>query len=108
MVWGIPKTMLAGEFGGRSACEFGVRPDRVVVEPPGVEDHPCLAQGMLTTSSASAKNRRPSCGGDVAKAPLQGTLMVSIKQKSPPEAVGRKDQDRLPVFLWALLWHASE
>jgi len=45
MAWGMPQTMLADEFGGCSAAEFGMRPDRIVVEPPGAEDHPCMAQG---------------------------------------------------------------
>lgn len=45
VIWGMPQVMLPGEFGGCSAAEFGMRPDRVVVEPPGAEDHPCIAQG---------------------------------------------------------------
>jgi len=37
--------MLPGDLGGCSTAEFGMRPDRIVVEPPGAEDHPCVAQG---------------------------------------------------------------
>ena len=45
MAWGMPQAMLPGDLGGSSAAEFGMRPDRIVVEPPGAEDHPCVAQG---------------------------------------------------------------
>ncbi len=44
MVWGMPQTMLPGDFGGCSAAEFGMGPDRIVVEPPDAEHHPCMAQ----------------------------------------------------------------
>ncbi len=40
-----PKTTLSGDFGGDSAAEFGMGPDRIVVEPPDAKHQPCMVQG---------------------------------------------------------------
>ena len=45
IVWGMPQALFVGEFGGCFTAEFGMGPDRIVVEPPGAERHPCMAQG---------------------------------------------------------------